>query len=448
MKKNVILITIDCLRTDHLNCYGYNRETTPFINSIAKRGTLFRNAFANGPFTSAAFPAILTSTYPLKNGRYITLNNRIFVSESLQEKGIKTAAIHSNPYLSDYMGYNRGFDYFEDFINYSESMEREVKRVRGWRHFVFVILDKYPFLKKILTFFKKIIFSGISARASKKDKAVTSPYVPAETITKYAINWLEKNYSSPFFLWIHYMDLHEPYLIGDINIRQKYSRRLSKSSILQIKKDNIQDIINLYDDKLSYIDANLKLLFHFLKDTKILDNVSIILTSDHGQQFYEHNIFGHRVNYFEETIHIPLIVYGGHSKEKQLDKIVCQLEIAPTILSLYDITPPPSYEGFNLFSDFKRHFIISETSYDERGSYIENHKMYPPKFVSFCYRTEEWKYIFYSDKPEELYNLKEDPAEKNNITSKCPEIIDEVKKALKEHMEETFRAELSSKPKH
>jgi len=441
MKKNVILITIDCLRTDHLNCYGYNRETTSFINSIAKRGTLFRNAFANGPFTSAAFPAILSSTYPLQNGRHITLKDRIPVSELLQEKGIKTAAIHSNPYLSSYFGYNRGFDYFEDFIDYSQSTKREIKKIYGWKYIIFKILDKLPLLKKFLISVKNLLFSQTSLKASKKNKLATLPYAPAETISKYAINWLNGNYKESFFLWLHYMDLHEPYLLGNINIEQIYSKGLPRSQILEMKKENIKDIMNLYDDKLRYIDASLERLYDFLLKKKILGNTIIILTSDHGDQFYEHGSLGHRVSYFEEIIHIPLLIYGENFKEKQVDKLVCQLEIAPTILSFYSIEPPSNYKGFNLFSELKRSFIISETSYDKRGSYIENHKMYPPKFVSFCYRTKEWKYIFYSNKPEELYNFKKDPRERNNVINKHPEIIDKAKKILKEHMEKVFRAE-------
>ena len=129
MRKNIILITIDCLRADHLERYGYNRETTPFLNLLRGQMILFKNAFTNGPFTPAAFPAILTSTYPLKNGKYITLKNRIFVSEILQKAGIETAAIHSNPYLSNYAGYNRGFDYFEDFMDLSKC--KKIERIGG-----------------------------------------------------------------------------------------------------------------------------------------------------------------------------------------------------------------------------------------------------------------------------------------------------------------------------
>ena len=119
--KNVILLTIDTLRKDVLGCYGNRSELSPFIDSIQNRCIRFTKAHSPGPYTQAAFPGILTSSYYLEYGRQKMLSEkRVLISEVLRKAGIATAGFHSNPYLSEYFGWNRGWDVFYD------SMEDEV----------------------------------------------------------------------------------------------------------------------------------------------------------------------------------------------------------------------------------------------------------------------------------------------------------------------------------
>ena len=128
MWKKCILITIDCLRADHLSCYGYERKTAPFINHIADHGIRFVNAFANGPNTPPAFRAILASGYCFEFILKEPLAPETpLISEILYERGIKTAAIHSNPFLSAFYGYNRGWNYFNDFMKKDLNAERKTR---------------------------------------------------------------------------------------------------------------------------------------------------------------------------------------------------------------------------------------------------------------------------------------------------------------------------------
>ena len=104
---NVILITVDCLRADHLNCYGYERRTMPFIDSLSTQGVKFEKFFATGHNTRSTFPSIFASVYPLELTSWLPLpQDIVLVSEILRQKGVKTAAVHSNPYLSSFYGYN------------------------------------------------------------------------------------------------------------------------------------------------------------------------------------------------------------------------------------------------------------------------------------------------------------------------------------------------------
>lgn len=429
--KNVILITIDCLRADHLSCYGYHRETTPFIDSLANEGIIFRRAYANGPFTVAAFPAILTSTYPLESGRYITLENRIFVSEILREKGIKTAAIHSNPYLSEVYGYNRGFDYFEDFFHLQITRKSHSKI----RSAISATLNLCKPVRKAISLLRKYL------------NLPKPPYAPAETITKFAIKWLKENLSNAFFLWLHYMDLHEPYLILNTGIERRYSKkmtRLKQLRILKPRREYVNDIINVYDDKLRYIDLNIQRLYNLLKQEGIIDETIIIITADHGQEFYDHGHFSHIAKFYEENIHIPLIIYGLETGIS--DKLVSQLDIAPTILWLYKISPAKNYKGKNLLSSHERDFVISEASHDEQGIYIANHRIRKPIYTSFSCITKQWKYIL-TQEQEEMYDLSKDPKEKRNVVKEYPEIASKLKEIVEEHIKEEERIRLKNKVK-
>ena len=436
MKSNVILVTIDCLRADHLSCYGYERKTTPFIDFFASKGMMFENAFANGPFTVASFPSILASAYPLEFHNLLPLSqDATLISEVLQKKGIRTAAIHSNPYLSAFYGYNRGWNYFQDFL-YSTSnriLKRDYIKQSIVRHLPQRILKLCE--SKVLHKLK--VFLGLEY----------SPYVDAETITRYAIAWLNRNKKHPFFLWVHYMDLHEPYWISDIKFEQRYSREVSRLSRVKILNNvlnrkwsskSIRDVIDVYDDKLYYIDKCIKRLFHFLDSEGLIENTIIILTADHGQEFLDHGHFGHIARFYDELLHIPLIIFGS-SIERQADRrLVSLLDIAPTILSFYDITMPDDYRGHNLISNPTNTFVISEAPHNEKGVYISGHRIFPSTIRTYAIRTENWKLICQEKHGKlynlELYNLEKDPKETKNVLEKEKEKTEELRSIIEQHI--------------
>ncbi|MBU7043353.1 MAG: sulfatase-like hydrolase/transferase [Theionarchaea archaeon] len=417
---NVILITIDCLRADHVGCYGYTRETTPFIDSLARTGMVFTHFFSNGPFTSAAFPAILSSSYALDNGKYISLKGRTLVGEILQKEGITTAGIHSNPYLSSQCGYYRGFDYFEDCMTGSLSSSPSS-------------------LTRILQKGNTIIDSLLKSQGSREIKSMVKnyitlrhePFVSAQKITTLATKWIESIGEHPFFLWIHYMDIHEPYVILNTDIEQRDSSGLSRfrqSQLLSNKKAYLPDIISVYDDKLRYIDSQIKRLHHVV--TRKTGNPLCIITSDHGQEFYEHGDFGHKAKYYDEILHIPLIIHGA-SGTGVSDTMRSQVDIAPTILELYGVESPSHYQGSSLLSDTHNECVISESSHDEhRKSLVESHSSHP--YTSYACRTRQWKYI-YQFEEEGLYFLGEDPAETCNVAQNLPHSIRDLRDAVDHH---------------
>ncbi len=430
MGRNTVLITIDCLRADHLSCYGYRRKTTPFIDHLASKGLKFENAFANGPFTAASFLSIFASAYPLDFKHQLPLpKEATLISQVLQGEGIKTAAIHSNPYLSAFYGYNRGWDYFEDFLNLKNGSKG---RKRKW-------------LGKILRgrlrdlyLYTKLFFTGVKA------------YEEAETITNCAIDWLNRNMDSSFFLWIHYMDLHEPYFMFNTDIERVYSKNMHRISEVRsyinsmkrnITSEDIKNMIDVYDDKLRYIDRQLKSLVNFLENSGLLGGTLMIIVSDHGQEFLDHGVFGHFARFYEEIIHIPLILFGSNITSQVNENLVSQIDIPPTILSFHGSPIPWRYRGRSLLTKNNREYIVSEAAHNERGTYIMSNKIFPSKFRTYAIRTKKWKYICKlggKNREIELYNLLKDPKEKNNISNTHREVVNVFSKVLSHHISKKY----------
>ncbi len=426
--KNVILLTIDCLRASNLNCYGYARETSKNIDLLAGRGRVFKNAYANGPFTCASFPSILASVYPLDAQRMLPLSPDVRILPQFLD-GIKTAGITSNPYLSSYYGFNRGWDFFEDFIKTKKTPKRQGKDVLG-------------LLKKAIP---------PTLRAAVRTFTSTSNfYEDAGTITGLGIDWLAKNSESDFFMWLHYMDLHEPYKLLGTNIPQKYSANISindQRKVLELKKEHktLKNIVDIYDDKLLYVDQKIGELNEFLMESGLSERTTIILTADHGQEFYEHGRFGHSARFYNEILHIPLIICGPGVTPGIDNGLVMQIDIAPTILGLYNKQIPREFKGLNLFGEDRHQYVLSETRHDKDGVYIKNNTFYEPNFETYAIQNLKWKFIYSLTNgalfSKEAYDLTSDPEEKINVCAYGCEWVHMLQTKLDEHRTQRIDSE-------
>ncbi len=404
--KNVVLISIDCLRADHMSCYGYRRETTPFIDSLAKRGLFFENAFANGPNTRHSVPSFLTSTYPLlfldevRAGRFHA--GRKSIAERLKEKGYSTAAIHSNPYISKFYGYDRGFDYFNDFM--IGQVEDEIPRGKASKVF-------------------REIIKGVKAVFMYK-----LPHEDGRRINEEALKWLE-GVREPFFLWLHYMDVHMPYVPPNWSLRELNLKRYSHIKKIwmgkkiddirmreKIRDREITDYINLYDGCIRYVDWILRELIQ--KVEKNFSDTIFIITADHGEEFREHGDLSHLEKLYDELIHVPLIFYGKGLDSKKIEKVVSLIGLVPTIFYLLGLKEDRLMQGKNFFEE--KGYAIAEAWKDERIT---------------AYRDEQWKLIV-SDQKIELYNLKDDPKEQKNLYTKMyhREKVKEIKRIIDMHI--------------
>jgi arylsulfatase A-like enzyme len=378
--KNVILLTIDTLRKDVLGCYG-DKGLTPFIDSLQDRCIKFENAYAVGPYTQASFPGILTSSYYFDFGR--TKGKcpvqRVLLSEVIKNKGISTAAFHSNAYLSAFFGWNRGWDEFYDSmdVNVSEKV----------------------------------------------------PYIRAGEINQKISSWLDfrrkTRDTKPFFIWAHYMDVHEPYIPEqrfikavdpELFLTEDEMFLLFKSVLLKrdvSNKSKVEQLKKLYFAHVREVDAAVRELFTILKEYDCHNDTTIIITSDHGEEFGEHGGLSHDGKMYQELVCVPLLIYlPDLDKPLVSQAVVSNIDIPPTVAGLFGIAPSPAWQGQSL---------LPLSNYRSKGAYGEAIDKFGPREKGdekdiYFYREGDMKIIYREiDDSWELYHLQEDPEEKNNI---------------------------------
>jgi arylsulfatase A-like enzyme len=401
--RDILLVTVDSLRADHLSCYGYDRETTPRVDSLAESGNLFENAFAHAGTTRQSFPSILTSSYPHMYGGYERISERrTLVSELLADCGYYTAAFHSNPFLSTEFGYNRGFDTFFDSMSkptFTARLRQAVKRN----------LDDEGLLFRFLKW-------GFDRTEEKVGVEVGSAYEDAEDITDRAIETVSSVDDSPLFLWIHYMDVHHPYLPPEECQKTLHDSSISHRRAVQLRRKMLEDpegiteterqeLIDLYDAEIRYTDREIGRLLDAAERERDDDPV-VVVTADHGEEFGDHGGYSHNTHH-DEGIHVPLIVDDGQGNGRY-DEIVGLLDIAPTLIDYAGGDQPKTFHGYSL-----RRLIANEEW--SRNAVIGEWGESNPGERNFLYRSTEWKYMQWADGTEELYNLQTDPGERNNV---------------------------------
>lgn len=401
---NIVLITIDALRADHLSCYGYHRNTTPHIDKIAEKGIIFKNSIAPSSWTSPSMVSLFTSVYSINHGviHGFVKNKKIYnqevfsdelttLAEILKVNGYSTFAVASNLHLSEKFGFARGFDYF-----------------------------------KCLSFH------------------------PAPRVNKIIYSWKDEiKKADKFFLWIHYFDPHHFYHSRTPWIEKYTSKTLTQKlklfekkmyELLELipmfKKDPqaLSNLIALYDSEINYVDSYVGELIQKLELDK---NTLIIITSDHGEGFLEHGTLDHGKNLHSESINIPLIIkLPQRMSKKVIDQQVSLLDIMPTILSMLNIPYPKKIFGEAILtSNGEERNITERFLFTELGKGNYNMKAILTKDWKYIYNykgmleelynrvknvlTKDWRYIYtYESKIEELYNRKQDSQEQVNLINK------------------------------
>ncbi len=364
---NVILITVDTLRADHLGCYGDRSVETPAIDSLARDGVLFAKAVAQVPLTGPSHAAILTGTYPMWNGfrgwRDRGLRTDVpTLAEVFKVHNYATAAFVSAFVLDSMWGLNRGFDVYDDRFNAQD--------------------------------YQTIQRGDLRRRAE-------------ETID-HAIAWLRSPGPQPFFLWLHLYDPHLPYDPPE-PFKTRYRGRL-------------------YDGEVAYADQQLGRFFDFLKSQDLYASSLIVLTSDHGEGLGEHQEQDHGFFIYNSTAHVPLIVKlpsGRTPVRRTAPEVVNTLDIAPTLTRVSGLPDAEtrSFQGQSLLALMEKggspRYGFSESTYarDVVGAHI-------------LFGVETDQYHFIRAPEEELYDLEHDPGELHNIVREKPAVAQAMRETV------------------
>lgn len=431
-KPNIVLIVIDAARADHFSCYGYHRTTTPFMDKIASEGILYENAISAAGWTLPSHASMFTGTYPSKHGAH---NENFFLSdklptmaEALTKHGYKTVGFCRGDWVSNSTGLTRGF---QEYYNlHFSNFQHKMKRLINYFHIKGVDTWSYEINKKV-----------------KK--------------------WINAN-NSPFFMFIHYSELHLPYSLPNA-YRKKFvstpDEELQKvnqnpkeyySGRIKMTEQDFQISRDLYDGALAYQDLRIGELYQFLKRRGILDDTVFIITSDHGESLGDKDHFDHYYVLYEPIIRVPLIIRHPEIFRAGVEdnSLVQTLDFFPTVLEMLNddrkadreiqgIPLPPLNNGET------REFTISERFQDLKGlkeSYPDMDLSHLEKFEKdrkVAIRTKNFKLISSMRGNSELFNISEDPYEKTNLINEREDVAAELNKKLAEWKKSFTPAEIS-----
>ncbi len=415
---NIILITVDALPYNRLGFMGYGKDVSPFLDSLSKKGSWFRYMFSTGAGSLQSFIGMMTSTYPLDYGGYSQVTEkRTLLSEALQKGGYATMGFHSNPYFSSYFGYGRGWNIFR-YLNYFSAKGGKGNDVRPslrsdtWQARLAKILfdwpnrvSKYPLLVSFFTFFESLV--GTSRKIYLDLVRPIPPYYTAFEMNEAVKAELRKKPGKPLFLWVHYMDLHNPY--GLFLRRGKKIIPKIKSYLYDylftfftvypgINRMFNKSYVQLYDEGIRNIDNAVGELCSYLSAIGVLDGkTAIFITADHGEEFAEHGGFLHMQKAFNENIRVPFIVvapkkFSGEQGVRDIPRGL--IDLAPTILDVAGVPRPKSFRGKNMFDGKKRDVITELSSQESDVSGIhsvgqavvaESHKLIKSKAGNFLF---------------------------------------------------------------
>ena len=404
---NVLLVSIDTVRRDHLSCYGYERETSPNIDSLADEGVLFQTVVSPSAWTLPVHTTLLTALPPTQHD-VITVHRRlksdvVTLPTVLRDAGYATAAFVSSTVLNVVFGLWRGFDHYDDYTH---------------------------------------MHAGYTDRCRVSTPALIG------AVKDWLEAWRLRGGGRPFFVFLHLFDVHPKFpqhqrpgtnlYCSPAPFQETYDPDYTgenKGQLLIHKRESTErmserDLIHnmaLYDGGIRFVDHQLEDLFDILRSLGVMDRTIISVVSDHGEEFYEHGRQGHHQSLYDETILVPWVMRFPEKipAGRVVDAQVRVMDIPPTILSLAGISPTPGFgvlQGDRRLAGADLAPLIS--SPDRDFSPLPAFADLEGKLAAI--RTEEWKYIVSLDPEgaEEIYSLAEDPKELVNLAEEKPQVRD------------------------
>jgi arylsulfatase A-like enzyme/Tfp pilus assembly protein PilF len=369
---NVVVITIDTLRADHVGCYGYKQIHTPNIDALAADGARFEHAYTAVPVTLPSHTVMFTGTYPMLSGMHDFAANKLNPTQStlasvLKEHGYATAAVIGSAVLDSRFGLNRGFDFYYDHFDFNRLQESNLEEMER----------------------------------------------PGNLVADVTLDWLSKNYGQKFFLWMHLYDPHYPYR-PPAPYAAEYKDRP-------------------YDGEIAFADAQVGRLIRFLKSKSLYANTLIVLSGDHGESLGEHGEKAHGFFIYNATLHVPFIIHlpGAHlpgtSSPRVVSDLVSLADLMPTVLQTLKVNIPSQVQGRNLLP-----IINMKTKEQDQARSLYAETFLPRLHFNWSeLRGVETANYHFIDAPKpELYDLTKDPGETQNLYPEKKAVAEEMRARL------------------
>ena len=392
-RPNVLLISIDTLRADHLSTYGYFRETSPRLSELARAGLQVQVAYAPSATTGPTHASLFTARPPMahgvrKNGQPLPEQEQT-LAERLQAIGFETGAVVSSYVLSDRFGYDQGFQAFNDDFSQAQT--------------------------------------PMGSTVWEGETIEERFYGRADDTTDRALAWLQgrQHKVDPFFLFVHYYDPHDPYLPPE-GFTPPFAP--GRKEALKLNRT-----IYLYDLLVAYTDQQIGRLLDGLAQAGLTEDTLVIVTGDHGEGLMTHGHMYHGLQVYEEAVRIPLVLRwpGRIQAGKKVEEPFSLVELAPAVLEMLGDSPDGPLRTDNSAARllgqgreeanerpiflYRRHYEGDSSEEMDTGARGEKYGV----------RFEDWKLIVGPEEGTlELYDLVGDPLEKNNVASSEPERVE------------------------
>ena len=392
---NIIVITVDALRADHLGVYGYSRPTSPSIDAFAKEAVVVSDGISQAPYTKASIASLLTGLYPTAHKTYTTgvsfaqlmttgvgktslpstdvLGPELqTLPEALHDVGFETFALTSNPYLIPDFGFAQGFEHFR-------------------------------FL-------------------SERGDLASARFVLAE-----ATKALDGRSQRPFFLWVHLMEPHSPYTPPE-PYRSMFPPLAPPHPIdpsvipAWIRIGDSRDL-NLYearyDGEVRTADAAIGGFFEELRRRRLWDRTVVVVTADHGESFMEHGVLEHNTWLYDELVHVPLVIRIPGIAARRARTQLQIVDLYPTLARIAGARVPMGLHGIDQLLQLQGRAAPDSYAYSE----VVGRR--------FSIRTLEWKYISSLQGGRQLFDLRADPREQKNLARQQPERVEQLERELR-----------------
>ena len=413
---NILVLVVDALRADHLSTYGYARPTSPNLDRLADAGVLFEHAFSTSSWTLPSHVSLLTGLYPSQHRvgwetpRGLLTLGYPTLPEVLSAHGYRTGGFSANVFwFTTDRGLDRGFIHFEDYFS---SLADMVSRPLYGR-----LIERFVL--------RRLGYEDFPARKRAPD------------INHAILRWIDADRSRPFFVFVNYMDAHDPYLPPH-PYRSRFSRAKDPGGIInwwvgrlnpKLGREELQGEIDAYDGAISYVDDSIGQLVAELHRRDPSGNTLVVVTSDHGESFGEHGLVLHGNSLYRNEIQVPLILSwrGRIPAGARIEQPVTNSALAATVMDLIGVDDRARFPGPSLtlawkapqsrdwpdpIAEVEEIPWLQKAAPTSQGS-IKSLVSIPWQYVEH----EKWGAEFYDWRkdPEALHNLVGQPAMQSEI---------------------------------